>query len=833
LFACAVAPALAPATAAAAQPTTGERTVAVVLVRYSDSVGSPVDNQTLHDWAFTDTGGLADYIDDASEGRLALTGDAFGPFTLAKPRNQLSEAADGTSAKNMAAALRIDLARYDNVMYLLDSGSSNGGLADLNGSRSWVRCACDQAGFTATRSTLDVSARRVFGRNLGLPSASAWACSSAGAPVVWSVACTNDADGDPYDAMGSGTGGYNNVYRKRLSWLAGGAETTIGADTTVEMHPRGSAGGLTQLVRIPRATNASGAVVQYLDLEVRAPSGYDTPFGGDDQSGILVRVTTPAASATAPSLLIDMHPNTVDASDFGLLQGESWTDSVSGATISVTSLVDGDASVDIDVADNPASLVDSTAPPAPQISFSRAGAMGYLQATTPPDLVGINHFAVWRWNLGSWVLISNNIPTPLPGPQGVHSVLLDATTTYAVRVQAFDHAGNASPVSEFEYTDRVGPPPPPVVTISHPLDSGYVGLSWTGTDPGATASYRIYRDDHDGDGWQLDAEWPATIDHAELAWQLHTVTDVRVSAVLRDGSEVDSDSLVLEDDTTPPPAPNPFLQQRAGTEFFTVWSDVPDDDIATLRLESEIRTGASGWSRQEHGIAQRPAELRLLTRIATERRFVRVRAVDWAGNASAWVTLVLEGASAPVAPPAPVTWSRSAGTARILVPAHPDANIDTMTLWRRSGDDWTMVHTWGPGPQATHSIDIPMGAADVDLAVTGTYPDSVETPQSTTLTVRGDREAPNLPAAPAARARTTAIDVTWRRATDDVAVGSYRVTVRRVGGGRTHTRRLAGSAHRVRLRHLHRNRRYRVCLRALDLEGKTSTTRCTRARTRR
>ena len=233
-------------------------------------------------------------------------------------------------ADKAAQAAGVNLAGYDYKTYGFPWANACGwtGLADMPGPQAWLN---GWQGMTLG------SMAHELGHNLGTHHANSYTCTQGGARVALSTTsnCTSTEYGDPFSVMGgSSKRGQTSFGRASLGWLPSAATldvTASGTYTLAPIEPSGQAG--VEALRIRRDAST------YLLLELRAAQGVFDNFDSSDPvvNGVTVRLV-PGYSTITQSQLVDTTPATTTFTDAPLAAGQSATDPVSGATISVVSL---------------------------------------------------------------------------------------------------------------------------------------------------------------------------------------------------------------------------------------------------------------------------------------------------------------------------------------------------------------------------------------------------------------------------------------------------------------------------------------------------------------
>ena len=114
--------------------------LAVILVNFASNPVQPYTKSYANGVIFGNTYSVAAFYDEESYGRIALTGDVSGWFTISYDTRTCDTAAIQAKADAAATAAGVDLANYTNISYVFPhlSACSFAGRAQLPGKRSWI-----------------------------------------------------------------------------------------------------------------------------------------------------------------------------------------------------------------------------------------------------------------------------------------------------------------------------------------------------------------------------------------------------------------------------------------------------------------------------------------------------------------------------------------------------------------------------------------------------------------------------------------------------------------------------------------------------------------------
>ena len=344
-------------TAAAVLPAAlGEQRVAVILVNFQDDTSKPISRDAAHTLVFTT---VNNFYRKSSFDQTWLAGTTFDwvtvPFSKGTCIDGMQIAAEADKA---VAAAGGNLTGYNRKVYMFPKNACSWtglALVNENPSMAWINGA-----FTLK------SVGHELGHNLGLRHAHALDCDAS--PT--GNACTTLPYGDAADLMGNvRTGDFSPYAKERLGWLNDGVSPPIlTADRsgryTIEPYASASVGA--KAIRVPRGVDANGKPLWFY-LEHRLPVGVDTALDGVGNlaQGVMVRTVVEGDGDSIHQ--IDMTPNSVsgstaDLSDGALTVGRSYTDPLTGHSITVASVSATGAVVDVSFAGTPVAPAPAPVP---------------------------------------------------------------------------------------------------------------------------------------------------------------------------------------------------------------------------------------------------------------------------------------------------------------------------------------------------------------------------------------------------------------------------------------------------------------------------------------
>jgi hypothetical protein len=339
---------------------TGTRTVGVLLFNFSNATSQPWTLPTVRGVVFDNANSVDEYVRDASYGKLAITGDVHGWYTIDATNAGCAYSTWATQARAEATEAGVNLGAYQHLVYAFPQTSSCGwaGLAYLPGSSSWINGAM----------TLRVVGHELS-HNFGVHHASTLSCTTNGVRTTFGTSCTQSEYGDPFTIMGSAqTRHHVNWHRAQLGWLSDVQPLASGTVLVTPAELPGAAGRFW----VPRNDGT------FLNLEFRQPLGIFDNFGAGDPvvNGVSIRIA-PATTSLVQSKLVDATPATTTFADAALAVGQTVVDPLTGVAITALSVGPAGALV---------SIVDPNAPAAPT---SPLGSDDEATAPVSPPVVGL------------------------------------------------------------------------------------------------------------------------------------------------------------------------------------------------------------------------------------------------------------------------------------------------------------------------------------------------------------------------------------------------------------------------------------------------------------
>jgi Ca2+-binding RTX toxin-like protein len=317
----------------------------IVLVNFADNPAQPWTPDEIRQHFFTGADSAQAYYNEIAPGKITLTGDVLGWFTLSTKQSVCPTGAYSEILQDMINAGHSPTG-YGRVLVMFPGTNAcrinlaNGTVfywGGLAGNPTWYN------GLTATNGLV-----HELGHDFGLFHAGSYRCvNSSGQPVVLSAHCTTSTYGDPFDPMGGSINHYHvwNLRQMNLFPSTIVKQVTTGGTYTLTESEQLVA-GTNQLIRIPRQKNPDGSVRNWFDLDMRVPFGY---YDANIPKGVYLHIEPlqlddPNGGASV-SQLVDGTPATDTFADAALPIGLTVSDPTFGVSITVKSEAATTASV--------------------------------------------------------------------------------------------------------------------------------------------------------------------------------------------------------------------------------------------------------------------------------------------------------------------------------------------------------------------------------------------------------------------------------------------------------------------------------------------------------
>lgn len=362
----------APASIIEAAPAT--RQALILLFNFQNNTSQPFTPDAARNYVFGETQSLKDYYEETSfnkitfAGKLRPDGDVTNWLTIPYDNTGCGSNYYTTwtsAARSAAVEAGWDLAGYDHIIFSFPAADcSFGGAAYTGGTYVWVPSA--YLSWSYPVRTIVVS--HEVGHNLGYRHANTYECTENGQRVTISSTCTSNPYRDLFDIMGSSTNRHPfhmSSFRKgHASFFDPVNMQEVTSSGTYTIVPIEQASSGTQSLRIRRNSSS------YFYMEFRQPFGYDN-FGASDPAihGISIRL-----GADYPALvetqLLDATPQTSSYNDAALAVGQTFSDPLSGVTVTTQSVDSSGATVSVNFN---CTHVDPTVTISPLSQWSSAG----------------------------------------------------------------------------------------------------------------------------------------------------------------------------------------------------------------------------------------------------------------------------------------------------------------------------------------------------------------------------------------------------------------------------------------------------------------------------
>lgn len=406
-------------TTAASTPTINKK-VLVLLANFTTDTRTPWTATTVRNVVFDASNSSSAWYTEVSNGKMGMTGDVRGWYTLNVDRSACNYSTWMNAAKTAATNAGVNLSSYTNYMLAFpqQSACSWSGLAQLNNANSWIN------GSMTLRTTT-----HELGHNFGSHHAATINCTSGGVRVSFSSSCTMSEYGDPFDVMGSGTRLSHTYHRKRWTFLTTSDQQTVTTSGTYFVATGQVAGGYPRILRVARPSG------QFWYLEFRQPYGQFDNFSTSAAvvNGVSIRLAPD--NSTTQTRLVDTTPGTSSFADAPLAVGATFTDPLDKISIKTLSIGSSGATVSVTFNNTPPPTTDTTPPSTPTNLTATSGNKVQLSWGASTDNSGSVSYRVYRD--GAQVGTSNTTSYTDSGKAG----------TYTYTVRAVDPSGNLSGVS--------------------------------------------------------------------------------------------------------------------------------------------------------------------------------------------------------------------------------------------------------------------------------------------------------------------------------------------------------------------------------------------------
>lgn len=471
---------ITPATSIEAAP--APRQALIVLFNFqNNSTSQPFSPDTARNYVFGENQSLKDYYEETSFNKITFTGklrpdgDVTDWLTIPYDNTQCGSnyyTTWTTAARTAAEQAGWDLTGYDHIIFSFPAADcSFGGAAYTGGNYVWI--PSQYLGYSYPVHTIVVS--HEVGHNLGYRHANTYECTDNGQRVAISNSCTSNPYRDPFDIMGSSTNKspfHMTSFRKRhTGFIESVNMQDVTSSGTYTIAPIEQSSTTVQSLRIQRDSS------NYFYLDFRQPFGYDN-FNASDPSvnGVSIRLG-PNYTSYAETQLIDTTANTSSYNDAALAAGQTFTDPVTGITVTTQSVSPTGAIVDVSFN---CIQVDPTVTLSPTAQWGSAGqSLSYDLTVTNNDGSGCpaSSFSINPTLPSGW---SQTGPTQVetlgPGTSSTQAITVTSDTTTSEGLYEFTETVTSTTVPNIgaSVTGSYNVAPPdttaPVVTITEPVD---------------------------------------------------------------------------------------------------------------------------------------------------------------------------------------------------------------------------------------------------------------------------------------------------------------------------------------------------------------------------
>ncbi|MBP9732654.1 MAG: hypothetical protein KBD29_04320, partial [Candidatus Magasanikbacteria bacterium] len=328
----------------------GDQKVGVILVKFQSATTPPLTQSDLNTVIFTNTN---NYYKEVSYDKVSLSGNTFGWFTIPdesggcsldtvnRIRNKAFDAA--TSSMTFRDYERFVIFAY-NVTPLgcafdglgsVGKGSIETPQGRVNGSWSLVTVKTN----TGNMAMQTMIAGHEMGHNFGAGHAKIMNCGTS--PL--SGGCSVGSEyGDSFSIMGNDIAHMSAPHKEYIGWLPAQNIRTVTSSGSYTIAPIAASSNAVQAIKIPRGNG------DFLYIENRERLGFDSNLGRNKPTNVYDGALLHVLQAPHETGLIDFSPPITNPENTPVLPvGSSITDSVSGATVSVTGKTSGTLAVNV------------------------------------------------------------------------------------------------------------------------------------------------------------------------------------------------------------------------------------------------------------------------------------------------------------------------------------------------------------------------------------------------------------------------------------------------------------------------------------------------------
>ena len=508
-------------------PVLGPQRTLFILFNFLDNQITPITREDMYAAAFTYERGIANYYATTSYGKISVTGDVAGWFTIPYNENGSCDVGNWRNAANTAAsAAGYNLTNYSHFVYIWPQNNPYTGVQSngcgwsgySNGANSYINAWVNSNGYFYGASAgnpmpddLVWVISHEFGHGLGLTAhAAALRCDDGRKTIDSYSACEKltTADYDDVMSYSKPTRELNAPHRDALGWFDPGQVQDVTSDGTYTISPLEYRDSNVKALRIRKPdTN------EYYYLSYRRQAGpFDSFLFAKDGASVHIWDGYTASASRA------LYAQPWTAADYysvkpsALIDGMRFEDGANGIQVSQVSHDGNRVTLSIRFGGMSCQNYNPLVRVFPASgSVVNANAGYYSQ---PYDLVVFNNNCVacsssdftlsstapfgWATMFSgsrhtvapqSYVLLNDQIQPSANSALGDYSFIISAT-----RVDAPAHTASASGTVRITTTDVTPPTAPANLTAS--ANNTTISLSWAASDDNVgVTTYRILRED--------------------------------------------------------------------------------------------------------------------------------------------------------------------------------------------------------------------------------------------------------------------------------------------------------------------------------------------------